>query len=253
MDIAWEDKPANLAKCTAYAEQAASRGAQLIVFPELSLTGFSMNKDIAEPPQGNTVSSFARLSQRLGIAIGFGFACRVGEVITNRLCIVNNGELAAYYDKIHPFSYGGECSTYTGGDTPVRAELFGETIGLTVCYDLRFPELYQELSQNCTLIINIANWPEKRRGHWQTLLKARSIECQSYIAGCNRCGSGGGLSYSGDSAVYSPSGELIAAAEPSREELIYAEIKGSECRSTRETFPVKMDRRTDLYRDFYAK
>lgn len=253
MNIEWENKAANLAKCTAFAQKAASEGAKLIVFPELTLTGFSMNRDIAESMDGNTVRNLRVLSDKLGAAIGFGFACRTGEVITNRFCIANEGRVAAYYDKIHPFSYGGECSTYTGGNKLSTVELFGETIGLTVCYDLRFPEIYQELSGTCSLIINIANWPEKRSNHWKTLLKARSVECQSYIAGCNRCGTGNGLEYSGDSAVYSPSGELAASAEPFAEQLIYAEINSTVCRDIRDGFPVKTDRRTDLYRDFYAK
>ena len=168
MDIAWENKAENLKKCSVLAEQAASNGAQLIVFPELTLTGFSMNKDLSEPPDGDSVNQFMRLSEKIGIAAGFGFACRTGEGITNRFCIVNAGRVVANYDKIHPFSYGGECATYNGGNLPASVELFGEAIGLTVCYDMRFPELYQALSQTCTLIINIANWPDKRRDHWQT-------------------------------------------------------------------------------------
>lgn len=80
-----------------------------------------------------------RLSEKIGIAAGFGFACRTGEGITNRFCIVNAGRVVANYDKIHPFSYGGECATYTGGNLPASVELFGEAIGLTVCYDMRFP------------------------------------------------------------------------------------------------------------------
>lgn len=239
--------------CIDLAEKAVSGGAQLIVFPELSLTGFSMNKEIAETPRGETFQSFARASERLGIAIGFGFACKTEGIIKNRFCIVNKGNAEAEYDKIHPFSYGGECSLYTGGNVPMSVDLFGEQIGLSICYDLRFPELFQELSRNCSLIINIANWPEKRRDHWQTLLKARAIECQSFVAGCNRCGMGNGLNYSGDSAVYSPSGETIAAAEPFKEQLIFADINGDECRKAREEFPVKQDRKTKLYSDFYAK
>lgn len=151
MDIAWENKAENLKKCSVLAEQAASNGAQLIVFPELTLTGFSMNKDLSEPPDGDSVNQFMRLSEKVGIAAGFGFACRTGEGITNRFCIVNAGRVVANYDKIHPFSYGGECATYTGGNLPASVELFGEAIGLTVCYDMRFPELYQALSQTCTL------------------------------------------------------------------------------------------------------
>lgn len=73
------------------------------MFPELTLTGFSMNKDLSEPPDGDSVNQFMRLSEKIGIAAGFGFACRTGEGITNRFCIVNAGRVVANYDKIHPF------------------------------------------------------------------------------------------------------------------------------------------------------
>ena len=85
MDIAWENKAENLKKCSVLAEQAASNGAQLIVFPELTLTGFSMNKDLSEPPDGDSVNQFMRLSEKIGIAAGFGFACRTGSTKGDKL------------------------------------------------------------------------------------------------------------------------------------------------------------------------
>lgn len=250
-DIVWENKPANRSRCHIAMEQAAEQGAQLVVFPELSLTGFTMNPALAEPPDGETVEFFSAVSRELGIAAGFGFACAHYGVITNRFCIADRGVITAAYDKIHPFSYGGECSVYSAGSKLVKAEVCGETVGLTVCYDLRFPELYQALSGSCSVILVIANWPDKRSEHWKALLKARAVENQCYIAGCNRCGEGGGLSYSGDSAVYSPAGKLICAAESYKDELIFADVRREECAAVQGSFPVKKDRRPDLYRDFY--
>ncbi len=252
-DIVWENKAENFRKCRRFTEQAAEHGSRLIVFPELSLTGFTMNRSLAEAPDGETVQRFSELSRESGIAVGFGFACKQNDRITNRFCIADNGAVIAQYDKLHPFSYGGECAVYSPGDKLVTAEISGETLGLTVCYDLRFPEIYQKLSETCSLIIVIANWPDSRSDHWKTLLKARAIENQCFIAGCNRCGNGGGLDYSGDSAVYSPAGELAAASEPYREQLIYAEISREECWKIQNGFPVKKDRRFEIYRDFYVK
>lgn len=252
-DIVWENKPANRSRCRTAMETAAEQGAQLVVFPELSLTGFTMNSVLAEPPDGNTVQYFNDISRELGIAAAFGFACEHDGIITNRLCIADSGKISAEYDKIHPFSYGGECSVYSAGNRLAAAEVRGEAVGLTICYDLRFPELYQALSRSCSLVIAIANWPDKRSEHWKALLKARAIENQCYIAGCNRCGYGGGLGYSGDSAVYSPSGELICAAEPYKEQLIFAEVNREKCAEVQGSFPLKNDRRLDLYRDFYAE
>ncbi len=252
-DIVWENKQENMRRSREITEIAEGRGAQLVVFPELSLTGFTMNPDLAEPPEGGTVRYFAELSRDYGIAAAFGFACRHDGVITNRLCVADRGEITAVYDKIHPFSYGGENKVYSGGERLAAAEVFGEFMGLTVCYDLRFPEIFQALSEKCSVIITAANWPDKRSGDWKVLLKARAIENQCYIVGCNRCGNGGGLCYSGDSAVFSPSGELICAAAPYKEDLIFADISGAECASVQSSFPVKQDRRRNLYRKFYER
>lgn len=252
-DIVWENKTENMSRCRELMGSAAERGAELIVFPELSLTGFTMNAELSEPADGETVRFFAQCSREYGIAAAFGFACKDGERVLNRLCVADGGAVIAEYDKLHPFSYGGEDKVYSSGDKPVCAQVRGLNVGITVCYDLRFPELYQHLSESCPLIIVSANWPDSRSLHWKTLLQARAIETQSYFAGCNRCGSGGGLSYSGDSAIISPEGIVLASAQPYAEQLIFAEISAGECDSVRKNFPVKNDRMKQLYRDFYNR
>lgn len=252
-DIVWEDKSQNMRHYHDLTMEAAENGAELIVFPELSLTGFTMNADLAEQPDGETAGFFCKETAESGIAAAFGFACRSGGVITNRMCIADHGKITAAYDKIHPFSYGGECAVYTGGNQIWRTEVSGVDTGLSVCYDLRFPEIYQALSGKSQLILVIANWSDSRSYHWETLIKARAIENQCYIAGCNRCGNSGELSYSGNSMICSPTGEVLAAAEPYKEMLIYADIDTEEVSRVRSGFPLKNDRRQDLYRDFYAK
>lgn len=252
-DIIWENKQENMRRSREIIETAAGQGAQLVVFPELSLTGFTMNPELAEPPDGRTVQFFAEVSREFGIAAAFGFACSHDGVITNRLCIADRGEITAEYDKIHPFSYGGECAVYSSGNRIVTANTGGITTGLSVCYDLRFPEIYQAMSGSCQLLLVSANWPDTRAYHWDTLIKARAIENQCYFAGCNRCGNGGGLSYSGDSIVCSPSGEVIAAAEPYKEQLVFADIGCEEVGRLRGGFPLKKDRRLDIYRKFYER
>ena len=251
-DIVWQNKTENMSHCRSMICSAAEQGAELIVFPELSLTGFSMNADLSEESDGETVRFFEQCSREYGTAVVFGYACRVAERIFNRLCVADNGAVIAEYDKLHPFSYGGENSVYSAGDKLVSARVRGIELGLTVCYDLRFPEIYQKLSDSCSLIVVSANWPDSRRKHWSTLLRARAIETQTYIAGCNRCGKGDGLNYSGDSAVISPNGDAIASAEMYEQQLIYAEIDAGVCSAARKDFPVRNDRRQQLYRDFYV-
>lgn len=252
-DIVWEDKKANMRRCGELLREAKKEGAQLVVFPELSLTGFTMNSSLAEATDGETVSFFKAITGELGLAAVFGFACRIADRVTNRLCIADNGDITAEYDKLHPFSYGGECAVYSSGNRIVTANTGGITTGLSVCYDLRFPEIYQAMSDSCQLLLVSANWPDTRAYHWDTLIKARAIENQCYFAGCNRCGNGGGLSYSGGSIVCSPLGEVIAAAEPYKEQLVFADIGCEEVSRLRGGFPLKNDRRPELYRDFYAR
>lgn len=274
-DIVWEDKAANMRCCRELLAEAAEAGADVVVFPELSLTGFTMNAALAEEENGFAVQSFCEATWTLrkptpkgdtmspnrasaatkepSLAAIFGFACRSGGVITNRVCLAQNGAIKAAYDKIHPFSYGGESAVYSGGERLVTVPLCGMTAGFSICYDLRFPEMFQALSQSCDVIFVTANWPDSRSYHWDTLLRARAVENQCYIAGCNRCGDDGcGLHYSGGSMICSPTGEVIARAD-SGAQLVYADISAEEVAAVRRAFPLKADRRCKLYKTFYDK
>lgn len=250
-DILWEDKHGNMAQCEQMISDAASARAELIVFPELSLTGFSMDRSLAERPDDESVSFFTRCAKEYGIACIFGYAAASGDKVFNNLVFINSdGTALVEYSKLHPFSYGGEAEVYSAGQDIISVNFKGMSIGLTICYDLRFPELYQRLSKDCGCIVVSASWPQKRQVHWDTLLKARAIECQSYILGCNRTGEGGGLTYCGGSAIISPAGDMLATAQESSE-LIYADISEESVKAVRDDFPVRKDRRIDLYRNFY--
>lgn len=249
-DIVWEDKAANMSRCRRFFEEASQQGGELILFPEMSLTGFSMDASLAEPPDGGSCTFFSGLSQQYGIPCVFGYAERDGEKLYNRLAFADSsGVISARYTKLHPFSIGGE-SCFTAGEETVCFPLGGMDIGLSICYDLRFPELYQQLSESCGAVVVAANFPASRREHWLTLLRARAIENQCYMLGCNRTGFGGGIEYSGDSAVFAPDGELICTAE-SAEKLLTADIDISAVQELRAAFPLKNDRRIEIYRNFY--
>lgn len=118
------------------------------------------------------------------------------------------------YAKIHPFTYGGEDEHYEGGDSLAQVQVEDIRVSLSVCYDLRFPYVFWPLADTTDLYLVPANWPAKRRHHWQSLLVARAIENQAYVAGINRVGTGGGINYCGDSAIISPLGETINSASP---------------------------------------
>ena len=126
----------------------------------------------------------------------------------------------------------------------------GLRIGCAICYDLRFPELYAAMAQDCDAIITIANWPQRRIAHWRTLLVARAIENQLFSFGVNRIGSdGNGLSYEKSSMAVSPEGTVLSPVVERGEMDIY-EINPDEARSYRDNFPTVRDKRLELYRTF---
>ena len=118
----------------------------------------------------------------------------------------------------------------------------GVRLALFVCYDLRFADEFWALAEQVDGYVVVANWPAKRRTHWQALLRARAIENQAYVVGVNRVGSGGGLDYSGDSALIDPLGEVLAAASNVETTLVVA-LATDHVASTRSHFRFLQDRR----------
>jgi predicted amidohydrolase len=151
------------------------------------------------------------------------------------------------YQKIHPFSFGDENQHYRPGDRVVTWDVEGLRITPFVCYDLRFPEPFRLAADDTDAFVVIANWPERRREHWRTLLRARAIENQAYVLGVNRVGEGGGLVYSGDSAAIDPLGRTLVEASE-REAVLVADVEPGAVASWRSTFPALKDRRPEAVR-----
>ena len=148
-----------------------------------------------------------------------------------------DGNLVKLYRKIHPFSYSGENDNYDVGVRPALTRIRKWKIGLTICYDLRFPELFRKYGKKrAHLIVNIANWPDTRIEHWRVLLKARSIENQCYVIGVNRVGKDPKLNYIGFSSVFDPMGKELAAVE-NEEKVIVVELDKNYVSEVREKFP----------------
>lgn len=250
-DIAWENKSENMKRCQAFFKEARDASCDLLVFPELSLIGFTMKTELAEPCLiGETALFFKKCCEEYGLACVYGYAEAKENDFFNKLAFVReDGAISDEYAKIHAFAYGGE--SFSAGSECACFSCDGVDIGLSICYDLRFPELYQRLSAKCSCIIVSASWPESRREHWITLLKARAIENQCYMVGCNRTGTGNGIAYCGDSMIVAPDGEVIAIGAYRKEQLICAEIEPNKAELLRRSFPLKADRRTDIYRNFY--
>jgi len=234
---AWENKEANKQKILSMITEVED--VELFVFPEMTLTGFTMrSKEMSETIQGESFRFFSSISKNKSANIFAGIIERRNNCIYNTLIHIKpDGNLLKLYRKIHPFSYSGENEHYYAGTKPSYTKIKNWKIGLTICYDLRFPELYRKYGKKrAHLIVNIANWPDKRIEHWRTLLKARAIENQCYIAGVNRIGKDPKLNYVGFSSVFDPMGKEIIAVE-NEEKVIVVELDKNYVNEVREKFP----------------
>lgn len=237
----WEDKSANTEKLKNILLQIS--GSDLIIFPEMTLTGFTMKaREFAEDLTGETNTFFSSVAKEKKCAIIYGVIERGKKKNFNTLVHLNNqGNIITTYRKIHPFSYSSEDLFYGKGKNIVTAKVKGIKIGLSICYDLRFPELFRFYAkEKVHLIIDIANWPDTRIEHWRTLLKARAIENQCYVAGVNRVGHDPKLNYNGFTSLFDPMGKEIFAVE-NEEKIISAEIERSVVTEVRKKLPFLND------------
>lgn len=252
-DIVWEDKKANRQTAKTMIEKAARNSCNIIIFPEMSLTGFSMNIDvIAEPADSSeTIEFFSEQALENNIFICFGAALIDSDSKIRNYAVIsdNNGHIVSKYAKIHPFSHGVESKYFTGGDHIEWFNLNSTTTSQFVCYDARFPEIFQAASYKSKLIIVIACWPDIRTYHWETLLKARALENQCFIAAVNRTGKEMKYSYNGHSAVFSPYGKIITEIRED-EALIISDFDINESDDYRKAFEMKSDRRPDIYKKY---
>jgi len=248
-DIAWEDPEANFRRLRPWIASAAAAGARLVALPEMFSCGFSMAAErIAEPEGGASASFLAEEARRHGLWLAGSIPERPEGSLRpyNTLVLAGPGGEAFRYRKIHPFSFAGEDRHYGAGSAHVTVAVEGLRVTLFVCYDLRFADEFWVTAAATDLYLVVANWPEKRRSHWTSLLLARAIENQAYVLGVNRVGSGDGLAYAGDSRVVDPWGELLASAA-GQETLLLAEVDPARVAEAREALPVMRDRRKALH------
>ncbi|MBU3155563.1 carbon-nitrogen family hydrolase [Clostridium estertheticum] len=252
LDIAFEDKSTNKETTKQFIKQAISENVDMIFFPEMTLTGFSMNPSYIGEDNSETIEFFKEMSTKYNLSIGFGYVEGTSHSKNKYKVVAPQGNELVDYAKIHPFSYGNETEFYESGNEIKHFNAFNFNITPFICYDLRFPEIFQLASKTATLITIAANWPNERREHWITLLKARAIENQCYIAGINRVGESNGLTYSGDSMIVDPLGNIIGSLY-NEEGLVIADINQDDVLVVREKFRFKDDRKEELYYKLYNK
>ena len=213
-DLVFENKAANLERLKTKIENIEQR-TEIVVLPEMFSTGFSMQPELfAETMEGETVQWMKDIAETNKIIVTGSIIIKEDGQYFNRLVwMLPNGQLG-YYDKRHLFAYGEEDKHYTGGNKRLIASVKGWKINLLICYDLRFPVWSRQQSgENETeydLLIYVANWPERRSHAWKTLLCARAIENQCYVAGVNRVGKDNkNIYHSGNSLVIDPLGQIL--------------------------------------------
>jgi omega-amidase len=241
-EVMWKNVHENLLHYTALVSGLKSH-TDLILLPEMFQTGFCSDPEtVAETMDGETVRWMKRTAESLACAVAGTLVIRENRRFYNRLVYIDQHENLTWYDKRHLFRMAGEEEKYTTGMARLIVPLKGWQISFQVCYDLRFP-VWSSDQNDYDVLINLANWPGERRDVWNTLLRARAIENQSYVAGVNRIGiDGKNVSYTGDSTIIDPKGIVIGELKPSEEGLLTRTLSWNILDEFRKKFPVWKDR-----------
>ncbi len=239
--LAWEDKTTNLARISQWLHSLL-QPVDLIVLPEMFSTGFSMRAaELAEPMHGSTIQWMACQAAELNTVITGSFIAEHSGRYYNRLVWMPPDGRFQTYDKRHCFSPASEQEYYTPGREVLIAELKGWKIMPLICYDLRFP-VWSRNVHGYDLLLYVANWPERRRHAWGSLLTARAIENQSYTLGVNRIGTDGrGVNHSGDSMLLDFAGRILYHAA-CREEVFVVVLDYEAQQAFRRQWPFLEDR-----------
>ena len=240
-DICWEDSRANLEKFQKLLT-GMTLHPDLIVFPEMFTTGFSVNPgQHAQEMTGESILWMIKMAGELNSSLAGSMMIKDNNVYFNRFIFVTPDGNIQYYDKRHLFRMGNEESSFQAGGERKIFKYGNWRICPQVCYDLRFP-VWSRNRNDYDLLIYAVNWPEPRRDVWKTLLKARAIENLSYCIGVNRIGTDGrGISYAGESMVVDGKGWILNDLKSDSEEIIYTEISLSDLRELRDDFPAHKD------------
>ena len=249
-DICWENPEANYAKVAAAFDTAirtAATAPDVLVVPETFNTGFGDNMAaLAEEPHGTTWRFAAETARRHDALFVGTWTVREQGRVYNRLHWVRPDGSGGWYDKGHTFRMSSEASQVARGTSKEVFEWRGWRIRPAVCYDLRFPKWLRNTWNghrlDYDLMLVCANWPGSRYEAWSTLLKARAIENEAYVAGVNRCGTDStGIPYTGDSCVADYKGHLLSQCAHEKEEVRFAVLDFAKQQAFREHWTFYLD------------
>ena len=241
-DIIWENREENLCKQQKTLQKLKGT-TDIVIFPEMFTTGFSMNsRNLAETENGETISRLKYWANTYEFALSGSFICNQNDKFYNRGFFIAPGNQITFYDKRHLFRMAGEDRHFTAGDKRTIVRYKDWNICLQVCYDLRFPVWSRNVNNEYDLLIYVANWPEARKKVWKTLLQARAMENMAYVCGVNRVGiDGKGFVYRGDSMIFSPKGKKLADAGKREEVTRTCTLTRADLEELRGKFPAWKD------------
>ena len=245
----WEDPGQTLEAAENCFSRAAHAGAALIAFPEQFATGWDpCSQKNTEDLSGAIVTSLSRLAKKHSLAVIGSFReTSFPKPKNTAVAIDRDGRTVATYSKIHLFTPGHEDDAFAPGTRLAVFTLDGAKIGLAICYDLRFPELFRLYRrEEVHAVIVPAAWPARRMSHWELFIRSRAAENQMYVAGINTIGSNPVDRYTGGSLTADPHGSLVARAGP-EPELLFYDIEPGLVEQARHDFPVERDRKDALY------
>lgn len=242
----WEDREANLDHFNRLVS-AIETPVDLILLPEMFSTGFSMKVEkFAEAPGGMFHQWMAGIAATKGAAVAGSLMVKERGYYYNRFVWTGPEGEVYTYDKKHLFRMGDEPSHYSAGRKRTIISFRGWNILPLVCYDLRFPvwSMNSRIGNHFDydLLLYAANWPSRRSRHWRTLLQARAIENQAYVAAVNRTGhDGSGVEHTGDSLILDPLGDILADAGNAPEQVLRARLDKRFLDNYRDRFAVSLD------------
>jgi len=240
----------NLARAGKYALEARMRGASLIAFPEQYPTGWDpQGVDFTDDGSGAICRGWSAVAEEAGIYVLGSYRKDTGSLPQNVAAVfAPDGARIAEYAKIHLFSPDGEDASFMPGEKLCIFMLNGVRFGIAICYDLRFADLFGAYARaGCDAVIVPAAWPCVRLKHWDLFLHARALENQIYVVGINPAQESAGGANCGGTTVVDPWGETVVQAEVAGTARICADIDSATVRAARAAFPVRADRRDDLY------
>ena len=251
MNVRLGQPEANLETAELMAAEAARRGSDLLLLPELWSTGFDLeNADrYATTTDEGIFAQMARMAQRHNLYLLGSCLSLLGPGQYGNTAVLYNpqGEQMAVYSKIHLFRLMDEEQYLTAGDALALVDTDWGKTGLAICYDLRFPELFRRYAlEGARVVFLPSQWPHPRLAHWRTLLRARAIENQFYMVACNCVGTSKETDFFGHSCIIDPWGETVIEAGE-QEMLLTCEIDTATVDTIRERIPVFEDRREELY------